>query len=306
LHESLEILAHIPLPVDPSGRRARLIQEARILRDSERFGAPLIHRELERRYGEGIVGQRAVSNWIKRSALQPTPEPVKPWRKWEPYLWQQDRGYLLRLDLISQTVRSHGLNEEEARIATQLEVALGGLDEIAKFALIEEYARRREHTVSPETDDLDALVTTRPWRGDDSFYVAARRAGHGSWPTISRMNLGSKASATDLVIALHVVIALGLAATISGNCVTVITHEIARYIVQQASADPDPIGAVKRITDELIVDRTTIAEQDIKSALEISNVESKTLNNWESLLMRVWEHMGSDSRIDEEVEVDAK
>ena len=160
-----------------------------ILKDSEGWGAVRIHRELEGRYGSGVVSQRAVSKWIAASGRKDQRGEPQAWRKWQPDLWQQDAGYLLRLDLVSRGLFGRGLYEEEARWATRLELALQGLSVFAQWAVIEEYARRHINSETPATDDLDLLLATRPWRDEGLLERTVRRSGNGGYPTIRALSI---------------------------------------------------------------------------------------------------------------------
>ncbi len=136
-----------------------------------------------------MVSQRAVSKWIAASGTKTQRDELLPWRKWQPELWQQDAGYLLRLDLVSHGLLGRGLYEEEARWATRLELALQSVSVFAQWAVVEEYARRHINSETPTTDDLDLMLATRPWRDEGLLERTARQAGVGSTPTIRTLVL---------------------------------------------------------------------------------------------------------------------
>lgn len=155
--------------------------------DSEGWGATLIHRELERRYGEGVISQRAVSKWIASNGITEKREDPLPWQRWQPDLLQRDIGWLLRLELVTKAMIDRDLFQEEARWAIRLELALQGLSLLAQWAVVEEYARRHLNSRSPETDDLDFMLATRPWCDEGLIARAASHDRASSIPTIQAL-----------------------------------------------------------------------------------------------------------------------
>lgn len=309
MHESFAPLAHIALPENRKQRSARLAQEVLAMFDSGVGGAPTIHRALEKRYKKGVCGQRFVSNKIKEHVENSENlEPPKPWNRWEPYLWQQDSGYLLRLDLISRTFRDRGLNEEEARVATQLEVSLSGLDLIAQWGLVEEYAYRRLKTTSPETSDLDLLVLARPWADDGEFLDTAQRAGYGSWPHIRSMSGVSVSSAIDLFLAVNLATNLKQYFSESGNAITAISFKVAERIMRETNGRADRVIAVQqsiRAFQEQSPERIIKSLAGQRDAFEeplgdypvsatgiriTQRLDEKPPDDWKSVITDVWKY----------------
>jgi hypothetical protein len=283
---------------------ARLRYEALILRDSYHLGATLIHRELERRYPKAKFSQRTVSNWIARPAADVPPPPAEPWKKWEPSLWQQDAGYLLRLDLITKTMNQRPLNETEALWATRLEVALGSLNMFAQWALIDEYAHRNTHSTKPVTDDLDLIVATRPWLDDGELFRAAAEtrvieAGYAASIRALRLPASECGPIWDL---------LPQIAPTTANSSVVITPRIVANLIGSLPTDAVAIHLVFEMgialhqginitgrSDHSVSTRTEGDPGDVTDESRSAFTAAQTGITWQQRLIKLWQQLGSRS-----------
>ena len=180
------------LPSDRGVRNERLKEEVATLW-ARGHGRVRIRRELERRYGEGLVSDGTVGNWI-RALRKPSPRTFtpEPWHPWEPELdpWARP-SHLLTLDLLARTVLQRGLYRHEARYASRLEYDLLQVqDPFAQLFLVVEYGMREEDKVTKGleqiyTGDLDALVVLKPWTKEGrGHYMRGLEAGAVPFPMI--------------------------------------------------------------------------------------------------------------------------
>jgi hypothetical protein len=128
-----------------------------------------------------LIKERAVGNWIRDLKEQPD---SKPWQPWSLDFSTEVRpGFLLTLQVISQVILQRGLFEREVLWAAKLELDLHGLDPIAQFFVISEYAGRdavAQMSSQPiTTGDLDTLLVLKPWteagkkRYEEAFQLGA-------------------------------------------------------------------------------------------------------------------------------------
>jgi len=175
------------VPKDDKARRDYFRQQARLLKATYGLSAVKIHAELSEVDGFDY-SDRTVSDWIKGVEYIPKAAGT-PWSiRSSTQAPTHNLGYLLRLDLLARCIRpwSPGLTTNEAKWA---EALVGVFDDpdglqvdlVPQLAFVEEYARRELEPELP-TEDLDLILSTRPWKDGGEMYSSFAGAGKARPP----------------------------------------------------------------------------------------------------------------------------
>lgn len=280
---------------------AWLEKTALIVRSSMVWGAVRIHRWLENKYGKGVVSQRTVSTWISHSESTTSAQERPPWRRWEPSLWQQDAGYLLRLDLIARTLRGDGLYDDEALWATRLELALQALHPFAQWAFVEEFAARHHHSIEPETGDLDLVIATQPWLDDGRMFAVAFRRGLAPVPFMPR--LLSWPDGLQTAVALRVVDALEIPVELAAPVMVPL-----RDIWPEAHEVRPDLPPESTEVQMLVPHRSRISGiwPDDTEPPEDQSGPARWGDDWRNLLMELWERVNAPGQAERKAHEDGE